>query len=302
MTDAEAQKLGEAAAAEDAAKYNHDAPGDAALMKLLAEPTKGPTTEDMLKIGAAAAAGAGVGYGMSGARFGNPTNPNYQTMTESRLTPKVERMAKVPPGTVSQVAAASTRDRVPTVAEMAERLRQSRVNVTNFNNETERLAANARRGMANAGELAAKGLVDANGNPFYAKATEATKGAGLLLDPKLAAEVNAAAAGKETTEAAKALSATRTAGGLATLGKVLPGAGAGLSLYDAYNRGRAGDYSGAAVSGISGGLSLAAPWLSLLGIPAQVANDNPEMVQRAIDAVIGPPAGVRAAESAISGR
>jgi hypothetical protein len=185
---------------------------------------------------------------------------------------------------------------------MAERLRQSRVNVTDFNNDTERLAANARRGMTNAAELARLGLVDANGNPFYAKATEATKGAGLLLDPKLAAEVNAAAAGKETTEAAKALSATRTAGGLATLGKALPGVGAGLSLYDAYNRGRAGDYSGAAVSGISGGLSLAAPWLSLLGIPAQVANDNPEMVQRAIDAVIGPPAGVRAAERALSGQ
>lgn len=60
-------------------------------------------------------------------------------------------------------------------------------------------------------------------------------------------------------------------------GKTLAGAGVGLGALDAYNRYKAGDTSGAAISGLTALAGIPFPILAAaIGVPLQWVHDNPE--------------------------
>ncbi len=281
MTDEEIAKQ----AQDEAAAYlsdNHiNSTIHAGAIRKLEEPSA--YEHDLSEAAPGAVVGALLGYGASGAKF-SPTNPNYATISKSRFTPMVERAMRVPQGTVNTLAAAQAPSNVPTVAQTRQILNGTIDPETGttgrqrlgFNTETERQAALARQGMSNADELASRGLVDAKGNPFYKSPTVPTQG-GVLVTPATSDALAAEKAAADTQLAKRAMTAKTVSGGLGTIGKVLPFAGAGLQAMDAYNRYKAGDTSGAVISALTAAASIPAPALATaIGMPIQWVHDNPD--------------------------
>jgi hypothetical protein len=241
-----------------------------------------------------AVAGALTGYALSGAGA-SPTNPNFKTISTSAATPFVEKMMGVPKGDVTKLAAAQAPTRGVSL-EQAKQILNGSVDPetgttsrqrVGFNTETERQAANARKGMQNAENLAAHGIVDASGNPFYQKPVVPTQG-GIFVDPVLGEKLAAEADAKATQAASRAMAAKTLAGGLSTVGKVIPFAGAGFEAMDAYNRAKHGDYSGAAISGLTGLASIPFPMLATaIGMPIQWVHDNPDKAKQMYDQSVG---------------
>jgi hypothetical protein len=260
-----------------------------------------------------AAVGAVVGYGSSGARL-NPMSPSAKTITNSRVTPFVERGMKLPPGQVGNIYEAmkpappsltsAARQAVtypqgmPT-PEQTQRILGGTVDDTygttgrartgGFNEETQRLArAQAEREKILA-SLRQRGLIP-NVDPLVSAGTMTKTPSGISIPVNAApqavaapAPTPAALAAKEAEVAksvAKAKTASNLAGGLAVAGKTLTGAGVGLGALDAYNRYKAGDTSGAVISGLTAAVGIPFPLIATaIGVPVQWVHDNPEQAK-----------------------
>ena len=288
MTDEEIEKQAQEEAAAYLAEHQINSDVHAGAIRQLEAPAS--YEHDLSDAALGGAAGAAVGYGASGAKM-SPTSPSYSTISKSRFTPMVERAMRVPQGTVSTLAAAHTPSNVPTVEQTRQILGGTIDPETGttgrqrmgFNAETERQAANARQGMANAEQLASKGLVDSSGNPFYKAPTVPTQG-GILVNPSTSDAISAEKAAADTQLAKRAMTAQKLAGGLGTVGKVLPFAGAGLQAMDAYNRLQGGDKSGALISGLTAAASIPFPALATaIGMPIQWVHDNPDQARAMLE-------------------
>lgn len=262
-----------------------------------------------------AAVGAALGYGTSGARL-NPLSPSAKTITNSAVTPFVERGMKLPPGQIGGIyetmkpAAPSLTSAarqvvsypsgVPTPTQ-TERILGGTVDDTygttgrartgGFNEETQRLSRAQAQNEKILDSLRQRGLIPRT-DPLVAAGTMTKTPSGISIPltaapqaapPPSPAQAAAATAAKEAETAKavqKAKAASRVAGGLSVAAKTLTGAGAGLGALDAYNRYKAGDTSGAVISGLTAAVGIPFPLIAAaIGVPVQWVHDNPEQAQ-----------------------
>jgi len=154
-----------------------------------------------------------------------------------------------------------------------------------FNEETQRLTRAQAEREKILDSLRQRGLIS-NVDPLVSAGTMTKTPSGISIPltaaPQAATPVAtpAAVAAKEAEVAnavQKAKTASRIAGGLSVAGKTLTGAGAGLGALDAYNRYKAGDTSGAVISGLTAAASIPFPLIATaIGVPLQWVHDNPE--------------------------
>lgn len=262
-----------------------------------------------------AGVGAAVGYGVSGARL-NPLSPSAKTITNSAITPFVERGMKLPPGQIGSIyetmkpaapsltsaarQAVSYPEGMPTPTQ-TERILGGTVDETygttgrartgGFNEETQRLVRAQAEREKILDSLRQRGLIS-NVDPLVSAGTMTKTPSGISIPltatPQAAplpspAQMAATTAAKEADTAKavqKAKTASRIAGGLSVAGKTLTGAGAGLGALDAYNRYRAGDTTGAVISGLTAAAGIPFPLIAAaIGVPLQWVHDNPEEAQ-----------------------
>lgn len=265
-----------------------------------------------------AAVGAAVGYGTSGARL-NPFSPSAKTITNSAVTPFVERGMKLPPGQIGNIyetmkpAAPSLTSAarqvvsypsgVPTPTQ-TERILGGTVDDTygttgrqrvGFNDETQRAARELAEREEMIKKLRNRGVQIPKGDPIVAGGPMTKTASGISIPVSVAAQIAAApppapspsalaAMAAKDAETAKAIqkakTASRLAGGLSVAAKTLTGAGAGLGALDAYNRYKAGDTSGAVISGLTAAVGIPFPLIAAaIGVPVQWVHDNPEQAQ-----------------------
>ena len=262
-----------------------------------------------------AGVGAAVGYGTSGARL-NPLSPSAKTITNSAVTPFVERGMKLPPGQIGGIyetmkpAAPSLTSAARQVvghpagmptSTQTERILGGTLDETHgttgrartggFNEETQRLVRAQAEREKILNSLRQRGIIS-SADPLVAAGTMTKTPSGISI-PVTAApqaapapspvQAAAATAAKEADTAKaiqKAKTASRVAGGLSVAGRTLTGAGAGLGALDAYNRYRAGDTTGAAISGLTAAVGIPFPLIAAaIGVPLQWVHDNPEQAQ-----------------------
>lgn len=262
-----------------------------------------------------AGVGAAVGYGTSGARL-NPLSPSAKTITNSAITPFVERGMQLPPGQIGSIyetmkpaapsLTSAARQVVNYPSEMptptqTERILGGTVDDTygttgrartgGFNEETQRLVRAQAEREKILDSLRQRGIISA-GDPLVAAGTMTKTPSGISIpltaapqaapapSPTQAAAALAAKEADTTKAIQKAKAASRLAGGLAVAGKTLTGAGAGLGALDAYNRYQAGDTTGAAISGLTAAVGIPFPLIAAaIGVPVQWVHDNPEQAQ-----------------------
>jgi hypothetical protein len=264
------------------------------------EKTK-PSLEDALP---GAGVGAALGYGASGARL-NPLSPSAKTITNSAVTPFVERGMKLPPGQIggiyemmkpaapSLTSAArqvvSYPEGIPTSAQTQRILggtiddtygTTGRARTGGFNEETQRLTRAQAEREKILDSLRQRGLIS-NVDPLVSAGTMTKTPSGISIPltaaPQAAPPPRPPQAAAVDNAVQKAKTASKIAGGLSVAGKTLTGAGAGLGALDAYNRYKAGDTSGAVISGLTAAASIPFPLIATaIGVPLQWVHDNPE--------------------------
>lgn len=262
-----------------------------------------------------AAVGAALGYGTSGARL-NPFSPSAKTVTNSAVTPFVERGMKLPPGQIGGIyetmkpAAPSLTSAARQVVSypsgmptpvQTERILGGTVDDTygttgrartgGFNEETQRLARAQAEREKILDSLRQRGLIPRT-DPLVAAGTMTKTPSGISIpltaapqaapqpSPVQAAAATAAKEAETAKAVQKAKMASNIAGGLAVAGKTLTGAGVGLGALDAYNRYKAGDTSGAVISGLTAAVGIPFPLIAAsIGVPLQWVHDNPDQAK-----------------------
>jgi hypothetical protein len=228
-----------------------------------------------------AAAGAALGYGLSGAKS-NPTAPSYKTISKSRATPVVEKLMKVPKGSVNKVVGAYRPPSLIPTAEMTKQILGGSIDPetgTNgrqrmgFNDESQRLSQASKEAQSIGNEVRQSGIVGTTKNPIIETGAMTKTPGNISIPVNLGEELERGA----LTQAQKVNTAAKVAGALGTIGKVIPFAAAGLQAHDTYNRYNSGDKTGALISGVTGLASIPFPMLaSAIGMPIQWVHDNPQ--------------------------
>lgn len=259
-----------------------------------------------------AGVGAAIGYGTSGARL-NPLSPSAKTITNSAVTPFVERGMQLPPGQIGSIyemmkpaapsLTSAARQAVTYPAGMPTPVQTERIlggtiddtygttgraRTGGFNEETQRLARAQAEHEKILDRLRQRGTIP-SADPLVAAGTMTKTPSGISIpltaapqaapapSPMQAAAATAQKEAEVANAVQKAKTASRIAGGLSVAGKTLTGAGAGLGALDAYNRYNAGDTSGAVISGLTAAAGIPFPLIATaIGVPLQWVHDNPE--------------------------
>ncbi|CAB4122611.1 hypothetical protein UFOVP35_39 [uncultured Caudovirales phage] len=230
--------------------------------------------------------GAGLGALSSSKEL---IHPKASTVSSSRITPLVERLMKVSPGSVAKTYSAmqpltptmdeaarlAVQSSMPTAEETkrilggtTEESTSGRQRAQGFNAETARQAEAEKLNRAKLKVLQSKGLISTGTSPTVnAGPMTVTKG-GIFAPAASPAEEAAAQAAQEANatkqaaglakEAQKTTVASKLAGPLAAASKLFGRAVTGAGIADTASRLYGGDYSGGAISGLATALPVAA--------------------------------------------